>query len=222
VTFRTKLLYVSSLTIAGCVALVTGAVSASTRRSFERIDATRRESMLEQFRREMAEQGREVARRVESTIASTEVQQILAGSAEYDAAKAAASAQSLDFLDVVSGDLTIHSSAHWPARFGYKNDWQIAPEDWSESQAFLTRIPMPDGSSALALVAIRPPRSNTGPAYVAGGRRLDPAFLKSLGLAPGMRALLWLGPGDEHFDGGRAWRWPPEPGLLFPNCGTRR
>jgi nitrogen fixation/metabolism regulation signal transduction histidine kinase len=29
-----------------------------------------------------------------------------------------------------------------------------------------------------------------------GGRRLDPAFLKSLGLAPGMRALLWLGPRD--------------------------
>jgi len=194
VTFRTKLLYVSSLTIAGCVALVTGAVSAATRRSFERIDAARRDSMLDQFRREMTEQGREVARRVESAIAATEVQKILAGTAEYDAAKTSASAQSLDFLDVVNGDLTILSSAHWPARFGYKNDWQIAPEDWSESQAFLARIPAPEGTSALALVAIRPARSNTGPAYVAGARRLDPAFLKSLGLAPGMRALLWLGP----------------------------
>ena len=35
---RTKLLFISSFTVAGAVALVTGAVSISTRRAFERID----------------------------------------------------------------------------------------------------------------------------------------------------------------------------------------
>jgi two-component system nitrogen regulation sensor histidine kinase NtrY len=192
VTFRTKLLLVSSLTIGGCVALVTGAVSAATRRSFERIDAARREALLAQFRAEMGAQGRDVARRMETTASSAEVQQILAGAAEYDAAKGAAEAQGLDFLDVVRPDLTIVSSAHWPARFGYKNDWQIASEDWKTTETFLARIPTPEGS-AVGLIAIR---EAPGGAFVLGGRRLDPAFLKSLGLAPGMRALLWLGPRD--------------------------
>ncbi len=31
---------------------------------------------------------------------------------------------------------------------------------------------------------------------MAGGKRLNPEFLKSLGLAPGMRALLWVAPGE--------------------------
>jgi signal transduction histidine kinase len=190
-TFRTKLLFISSFTVAGAVALVTGAVSVSTRRSFERIDRERREAMLDQFRRELDAQGQDVIRRVEKAAASPGVQQIAAGAAEYDRAQAEADAASLDFLDVLQADLTIISSAHWPARFGYKNDWQIAPEDWNAADAFLTRIPQPEGS-ATALAAVRPAAGGKG--YVAGARRLSPEFLKSLGLAPGLRALLWLAP----------------------------
>ena len=192
-TFRTKLLVVSSLTVAGAVALVSGAVSVWTRRSFERIDGERRSALLEQFRRELDARGREIVLQVERAASSAAVQQIAGGTAEYDRAQSAAEAESLDFLDVVQTDLTIISSAHWPARFGYKNDWQIAPEDWNAPDAFLARIPTPDGI-APALVAVR--LAPGGKAYVVGGKRLSPEFLKSLGLAPGMRALLWLPPGE--------------------------
>ena len=193
VTFRTKLLFISSLTVAGAVALVTGAVSISTRRAFDAIDRERRQALLTQFRDELAARSSEVARRVELAASSRGVQQIAAGAAEYDHAQTEAAAAALDFLDVVELDLTIISSAHWPARFGYKNDWQIAPDDWRTSDVFLARIPTPEGS-VMALTAVRPVAG--GKALIAGGRRLSPELLKSLGVAPGMRALLWLPPGE--------------------------
>jgi two-component system, NtrC family, nitrogen regulation sensor histidine kinase NtrY len=193
VTFRTKLLMISSFTIAGAVALVTGAVSVSTRRAFERIGSERRNALLDQFRGEIDARGREIAQRVDAAAASPAVQQIAAGRAEYDRAQTVAEAESLDFLDVLEQDRTIISSAHWPARFGYKNDWEVAPGDWTARDAFLTRVPTPEGL-ATALIAIRPAPGGKG--YVAGGRRLNPEFLKSLGIAPGMRALLWLDSGN--------------------------
>jgi two-component system, NtrC family, nitrogen regulation sensor histidine kinase NtrY len=193
VTFRTKLLLLTSLTVAGAVALVTGAVAVSTRRAFERIDVARRGALLEQFRRELDARGEELSRRVELIASSTAIEQISSGAAEYDRAQAEAQEQSLDFLDVLQPDLTIISSAHWPARFGYKNDWNIAPEDWQSPKAFLARIPLPEGY-AVALVSLR--SSPGGKALVAGGKRLNAELLKSLGIAPGMRALLWRAPDD--------------------------
>jgi len=193
VTFRTKLLFISSFTVAGAVALVTGAVSISTRRVFDRIDTERREALLSQFRAELDAQSAEIARRMDIAAKSPGTQQIAAGAAEYDRAQGEASGASLDFLDVVQPDLTIISSAHWPARFGYKNDWQIAPDDWRSADVFLARIPTPDGS-AVGLIAVR--SVSGGKALVAGGRRLTPELLKSLGIAPGMRALLWVPPGE--------------------------
>ncbi len=192
-TFRTKLLFISSFTVAGAVALVTGAVSVSARRAFERMDAERRDALLDQFRRELNARGQEIALEVQRTAASTSVQQITAGIAQYDAAQAEAEAQSLDFLDVLQPDLTIISSAHWPARFGYKNDWEIAAEDWNSRDPLLARIPLPEGT-AVALIAIQPVPGGKG--LVVGGRKLSPEFLKSLGLAPGMRALLYLASGE--------------------------
>jgi two-component system, NtrC family, nitrogen regulation sensor histidine kinase NtrY len=195
-TFRTKLLFISSFTVAGAVALVTGAVSVSVRRAFERVDGERRGALLDQFRRELDGRGQEIAQQVERAAASTAVQQMIAGTAPYDAAQAEADAESLDFLDVMQPDLTIISSGHWPARFGYKNDWEIAPGDWTARDAFLARIPLPEGT-AVALVAVRGAAGGNG--LVVGGRKLNPEFLKSLGLAPGMRALLWLAP-DQVID----------------------
>src|SRR5262249_45717353 len=143
-TFRTKLLFISSFTVAGAVALVTGAVSVSTRRAFERIDQQRRDALLDQFRRELDARGQEVRRTVSRVASSTAVQQIIAGSAPYDAAQAEAEAAGLDFLDVVQPDLTIISSAHWPARFGYPNDWAIVRSDWESAEPLLAQIPLPD------------------------------------------------------------------------------
>src|SRR5215467_12296626 len=192
-TFRTKLLFISSFTVAGAVALVTGAASVWTRRAFDRIDRDRREALLEQFRHEMDTRGSEIAKQVERVAASTAVQEMAAGNAPYDAAQNEAQSQGLDFLDVLHPDLTIISSAHWAARFGYKNDWEIAAEDWTAGDAFLARIPLAEGT-AVGLIAVRSVPG--GKALVAAGRRLTPDFLKSLGVAPGMRALIWLGRGE--------------------------
>jgi two-component system nitrogen regulation sensor histidine kinase NtrY len=189
VTFRTKLLLLTSLTVAGAVALVTGAVAVSTRRAFERLDVARREALLEQFRRELDARGEELSRRVEQIASSAAIEQITSGAAEYDRAQAEAQEQSLDFLDVLQPDLTIISSAHWPARFGYKNDWNIA----TGTKSFLARITLPEGN-AVALISVR--SSPGGKALVAGGRSLNAELLKSLGIAPGMRALLWRAPDD--------------------------
>lgn len=192
-TFRTKLLFISSFTVAGAVALVTGAVSVSTRRTFDRIDSERRQDLLNQFRAELDSQSKEIARRVEMAAASSGVQQIVSGNADYDRAQAEAEAAGLDFLDVVKTDYTIISSAHWPARFGYPNNWQLAPEDWRASDVFLARIPLPEGS-ATGLITVRSVPGDR--ALVAGGRRINSDFLKTLGVAPGMRALLWTPPGE--------------------------
>ena len=194
-TFRTKLLLLSSITVAGAVALVTGAVSIAARQAFERADGQRRSDLLAQLRRELGARGMEVARQVERAAVSAGAQRIAAGSAEFDQAQQESAAQDLAFLDFVQPDLTILSSAHWPARFGYKNDWGISAEDWQPADAaFFARIPVPDGPSVVALVAVR--STSDKKALVAGGRLIDPGFLKSLGDAPGMRALLWLPPGQ--------------------------
>ena len=190
-TFRTKLLFISSFTAAGAVALVTGAVAVSARRAFERMDGQRREALLTQLRTELDARGAELGKTLDRAASSVAVQQLVSGAADYDRATAEAETESLDFLDVLQPDLTIISSAHWPARFGYKNNWPLTPDDWKSNEAFLTRIPLPDGNSP-ALIAVRRLPGDKG--FLAGGKRITPEFLKSLGQAPGMRALLWVAP----------------------------
>ncbi len=132
-TFRTKLLLFSSCTLAGAVALVTGAVSIAARRAFDRADEIRRVALLSQFDREMKIRTTEIAAQVERVAQSDEVARIAVQStgepdfaAFYKTAQTLADRYGLDFLDIARGDRTILSSAHWPARFGYKNDWMPA------------------------------------------------------------------------------------------------
>lgn len=192
-TFRTKLLLIFAFTVAGAVAIVTGGVLLSARRSFERADSRRREALLTQLRVELQSRGVDVGRAVERAAAAGQVQELVAGTADYDSAQGVAQQESLDFLDILKPDLTILSSAHFPARFGYKNDWQITSQDWTTSDWMLTHIPTQDGT-AVALVAIRPIPGDNGIAI--GGRKVTPDFVKSLGEAPGMRAMLWVPPSD--------------------------
>jgi two-component system, NtrC family, nitrogen regulation sensor histidine kinase NtrY len=197
--FRTRLLFILSLTVAGAVALVTGAVSVATRRAFERLDEQQRIALLDQFEREMKAQGAQVSMLVGRAAASDDVLRMSteAGRREpdfasfYSSAQSLAAAAGLDFLDVTRPDLTILSSAHWPARFGYPNDW-AACSPCDSPTPFLARIPTQDGGTALGLAAAHAANG----IVVIGARRLDRAFLKSLGYAPGMRALLWLSPGE--------------------------
>jgi signal transduction histidine kinase len=201
--FRTKLLIISSLTVLGVVALVTGVVSVLTRQAFERTDEAQRNALLDQFRHELQAQSALVAARVEKCSSGEAALRIALEAARpqpdfsgfLNEARAQAEAQSLDFLDIVQSDGSIISSAHWPARFGYPNNWLLSPEDWEGGSAFLTRIPLADGAAAVALAAVRKTSARGKNIYLLGARRLDAGFVSALGRAPGMRVILWL---SEH------------------------
>src|SRR5438552_4821069 len=174
------------------------------RRAFERLDAERTSALVAQFEREFARQGEEVTRRVEGVARADSVLRMAVDlnrprpdySLYVETARDVAAAQRLDFLDFIASDSTIISSAEWPARFGYREEWVTQPVDWAAQAAFLKREELP-GGVALALMAVRPVRAGEGRAgerdlYVAGGLRLDREFLASLVLPAGMRVILYL------------------------------
>ena len=126
---RTRLFLLVGGVVAVAVALVTWTVSASARRSFETLDRQRTDALVMQFRREFTSQREDVARRLER-LASTDLVQRTAldlsrRGGDYapfvGEAASLAAIQGLDFLDLVADDGTIISSAHWPARFGYRH-----------------------------------------------------------------------------------------------------
>jgi signal transduction histidine kinase len=197
-SFRTKLLTLFMLTIVTAVTLVAVGVSAYTRRAFELFDRQRADALVAQFRREYAQRGEEVAHRVQG-IADAEATIRMAidlnrpqadASQYYNDARGIAGTQQLDFLDIVADDGTLISSAEWPARFGYKNDWVTAEKDWNSQGAFLSRVEMPDNVD-LGLLAVRTVRVGEKHFYLIGGQRLNQDFLATLVLPESMRAVLY-------------------------------
>jgi two-component system, NtrC family, nitrogen regulation sensor histidine kinase NtrY len=102
-------------------------------------------------------------------------------------AKTLADNQQLDFLQFVDSKGTILSSAQWPARFGYRENFPVAT---APAEAFLNQEQLPDGN-ALALTAVRRASAGDTILYVIGGRRLDKDFLSSLDLPAGMRVFFY-------------------------------
>jgi two-component system nitrogen regulation sensor histidine kinase NtrY len=197
-SFRTKLLALFMLTIVTAVTLVAVGVSAYTRRAFELFDRQRADALVAQFRREYAQRGEEITHRVQG-IADAEATIRMAidlnrpqadASQYYNDARGIAGTQQLDFLDIVADDGTLISSAEWPARFGYKNDWVTAEKDWNSQGAFLSRVEMPDNVD-LGLLAVRTVRVGEKHFYLIGGQRLNQDFLATLVLPESMRAVLY-------------------------------
>ena len=197
-SFRTKLLAFFTVTVVAAVTVVALGVSAYSRRAFEEFDRQRTDALVAQFRREYAQSGEEVAHRVQG-IADAEATLRMAmdlsrpqadASQYYNDARGIAQSQQLDFLDIVASDGTLISSAEWPARFGYKNDWVATGQDWNSQGAFLRRVDMPD-TVELALLAVRVVRVGEKHFYLIGGQRLNQDFLAALVLPAGMRALLY-------------------------------
>ncbi len=200
-SFRAKLLIFFTLAVVVAVGLVAWAVSYLMRDAFERVNNQRTDALVAQFQREFARRAEEVTRRVEGIASADETLHMavsLSGAApdyssHLDDAAGLASSHQLDFLELIAADGTIISSAQWPARFGYKEDWvtgPAAPTDWVEQGAFLKREDLADGE-ALALMAVRVVQVGDHRLYIVGGRRLDREFLASLVLPEGMRALLY-------------------------------
>jgi signal transduction histidine kinase len=192
-TFRTRLLLIFTVAVAAAVGVVELVVSSRARQAFEDMEAKRAEALVTQFNREFERRGQEVVRTVESIAASAAARDIAispeASSYVNDAA-ALASTHGLDLLELVAGDGAIVSSAEWPARFGYKEDWLMGEPDWQARGAFLKRQELPDGV-ALALMAVGTASAGDRKLYVAGGRLLDREFLSTLVMPAGMRVLLY-------------------------------
>ncbi len=194
---RTRLFALVAAVVTVTVALVTWTVSTSARRAFEAIDAQRTAALMAQFRREFSREGEEVARSVDRIASSDEFRRAandLRGATDYgeyvNVASPLAAAQGLDFLDIVSHQGYIISSAHWPARFGYRHPWATHGASEAGTGAFLQAVESPAGTS-LGVIAVRRVGTAVDSVYLTGGRRLDREFLQSLALPDGMRALLY-------------------------------
>jgi two-component system nitrogen regulation sensor histidine kinase NtrY len=198
-SFRTKLFWVFLITVLASVSLVAYGVTHYTQAAFEESDAQRSEALVAQFNKEYAQRGDEIARQVKD-IADAEITLKVAIDLArptpdfslyvHDAAGAAQD-HGLDFVEFVSWDGTLVSSAQYPARVGYKNDWVTSNKNWSDSAPFLRKEELPDGV-ALSLTVVRTlPGGNNKDMYIIGGRRLDQNFLASLVPPAGTRALLY-------------------------------
>ena len=197
-SFRTKVFLIFLITVLASVSLVAYGVTYYTQRSFEQMDAQRTDALVSQFKKEFAQRGEMVVQQVENiTNADVTVRMVLdlsrpnADASLYlHDANGAAQTHNLDFVEFVNTDGALISSAQYPARVGYKNDWVTANKNWDGTGAFLKREELPDGV-ALSLAAVRTATVGEKVVYIIGGRRLDQNFLASLVLPTGMRALLY-------------------------------
>ncbi len=198
-SFRQKLLLLFAATIVLCVAVMSGSVYSTMRRSFEQANQDRASSVAAQFRSEFQRRGQEVERKVESVATSETVQCIAleinrgASSGGGDAnaypseARALAAQQQLDFLELVDRGGTILSSAQWQAKFGYPEPAIVSAS--GPAGAFLKREDLPNGT--LGLFAVRAVNIGGQPLFVIGGERLDQGFLSKLDIPVGTRVLLY-------------------------------
>ena len=195
-TFRIKLLVTFAATVVVAVTLVSLVVAATARTAFERLDEQRTSALVAQFRREFARRAGEIERKVERLAAlpamermAVELSRCSDASAYVNEAEALASMLELDFVELVARDSSIISSAQWPARFGYKDEWVTRVGQARARAAFLKREELPD-DVALALIAVRAVSVGETALYIAGGERIDRNFLPSLTLPEGMRVVL--------------------------------
>ena len=200
-SLRTKLLLLVTLSIAASVGAVAWLIEARTRKSFRQLDQERTTTLVSQFRREFEREGDDIIRAVSAIAGSEAMQQMafeLSGGGDSathvnDAATYAA-VQHLDFLDLLAPDGTIISSAHWPARFGYKQRWFLTDQPGSIPQhTFLRQVETLQGTF-LGILAIRTVHARGVNFYVIGGRKLDSALLQSLATPSGMRILVYSPP----------------------------
>lgn len=196
-SFRNKLMLIFMLTVLASVFVVAYGVTHYTRAAFEELDAQRTDALVAQFQKEFAQRGQEVVHQVEN-IANAEITLRMAldlarpnadQSLYVHDGTGAAQDHGLEFVQFVNSDGTVISSAQYPSRVGYKNDW-VTNKNWRDSQAFLNKEELPDGV-ALSLSVVRTLPVGDKTFYIIGGRRLDQNFLASLVLPAGMRTLLY-------------------------------
>jgi len=192
-TFRTRLLLIFTIAVVASVGIVEWVGSDTTRESFERAESQRVNALVAQFQKEFDRRKQGIVREVNGIAGSDAMLNLTLATdyaPNYDDAPPIAAAHGLGLLELVAGDGSIISSAEWPARFGYKEDWLLSRDNWRSLGAFLKREELPDGVT-LALVAVATVNAGDRTLYIVGGQELDRQFLSTLVLPSGMRALLY-------------------------------
>lgn len=227
-SLRSRLLVVSGLLVLVTVTAVAWIISATARRSFERLDAQRTLALIGQFHREFELRGSELQHRAQAIADSDQVRRVALEASHPNAdlsgyvnlAGELATAQQLEILELLTENGTIISSAHWPARFGYREPW-VSGVDWAKQPPFLAQMEAPEGQM-LALVSVRPVQLGEIALYVVVGHKVDSAFLETLVPPAGSQLLLWrVGASDVADAQGHTLSAEPLAALLSRTQSTR-
>jgi len=198
-SLNAKLLLLISLSITASVGMVAFLIEEQAHEAFRRIEKERTETLVGQFRSEFNHEGVEITSSVEG-IANSDAMLRTASELTNGAdlggfineAAGYATTAHLDFLDLIAPDGTIVSSAHWPARFGYKQRWFLDAGVPVPDGAFLRHVETPQGT-ALAMLCIRPVKTHSANYYLIGGRKLE-VVLQALSAPPGLRFSIYSAP----------------------------
>ncbi|MBV8206555.1 MAG: HAMP domain-containing protein [Acidobacteria bacterium] len=207
-SFRNKLLVVLAAATVLSTLAISIAMVAIARAGFERQEHARSASIALQFEREFARAGDDVVSRVTSVARSEAVRRMALDEARartgayLGEAALLAPVHRLDFLELLSRDGAILSSAEFPARFGYRDEWAPLLSRLTASGASLRRQNLPNASE-LGIFAVRSAAAGDQPVYVVGGVRLDPQFIAGLAIPADTQAQLVIGP-QELAPGGTA------------------
>jgi signal transduction histidine kinase len=211
---KTKLLLLVTISITASVGTVAWRIEERAHEAFRLVEQERTAALVNQFRREFEHEGDEITHGVDSIAGSEAMLRTvteLSNGAEYSNYNVAASnaaEQRLDFLDLIAPDGAIISSAHWPARFGYKERWFLDLPSPLPQKAFLKHVETPQGS-VLAMICFRTVHVHNLNYYLIGGRKLD-AVVQSLSPPEGLRVSVYsapeqssgelIGPGKDSFN----------------------
>ena len=203
-SYRTKVLLSITCTVAVAVWLVAWVISTRLTQLYEKREAQRATNLIDDFQKEFRRRGAEIGSRVVAVASSYDVARMATQLADPSAdpapyvndAEVFAREQSLPLLEIVGPDGAIISSAQWPARFGYREDWLLRRGDWNSLPVFIRQEQLPQGP-VLALMSVRTIRSGDRQLYVAGGIPLDQSFLSTLAVPEGMRVMLFRGAEDQ-------------------------
>ena len=186
-SFRLRLILAFALVSTTAIIALAAVTVAHSLRSFHEDDARIAAGVTAQIQRQLEARGTLLARDARSIAHSDAVVRIAASTDDlahsHDAGAIARSAQT-DFLELLRPDGTIISSAHWPARYGYREEglWP-AP-----AGAFVSPVETPSGE-VLALLAAQSVTVGDSTVVVVTGSDLK-GVLSELGSADDVR--LWI------------------------------
>ena len=186
-SFRLRLILAFALVSTAAIVALAAITVAHSVRAFHQDDARIASGVTAQIQRQLEARGTLLVRDARSIAHTDAVLKIAASNDDlvhsHDAATIARSAQT-DFLELLRPDGTIISSAHWPARYGYKEEglWP-AP-----ASAFVSPIETPSGD-VLALLAAQSMTVGDSTVVVVTGSELR-GVLSEIGSADDVR--LWI------------------------------